>query len=52
MKKYPLRSNKEKWTSKETYHIVNRYIDLVKNYINALINQPTTSMKQQRILTG
>ena len=38
MNKYPLRSNKEKWTSNETCHIVNRYIDLVKNYINALIN--------------
>ena len=50
MNKYPLRSNKK--NAKETCHTVSRYIDLVKNDIDALINQPTTSTKQQRIHRG
>ena len=46
MNKYPLRSkNKDKWTSKETYHTVSTYIDLVENDLNSLIKQPTNKPK-------
>ena len=37
--------NKEKWTPKETHHTVSTYIDLVENYINALMKEPTKKLK-------
>ena len=35
----------QKWTSKETYHTVSTYIDLVENDLNSLIKQPTNKPK-------
>ena len=37
--------NKEKWTPKETYHIVSSFMDLAENHINALMKQPTKITK-------
>ena len=37
--------NKEIWTPKETHHTMSTYIDLVENYINVFMKQPTKKIK-------